>query len=253
MAPRVALALSGGGVRAAAHLGIAEVLMREGIAVEALSGSSGGALAGVLLCNGYSSKEVFGILGEVRRIDLLSRPRRDGMFSLGAVEALLKKQLGVTRLEALQTPCIVAATDLKQGRMHYFEEGPAATLAVASSSLVPFFPTVSYGDLQLCDGGFMDNMPARPLTGRGLPVVGVNVNPILPQTPRGILQKSYRTLVLMMAANIEASKRYCDLYLEVEACGGINIFDTSQMRRAYDAGAAEAERRLPELMALADR
>jgi NTE family protein len=240
----VALALSGGGVRAAAHLGIVEVLRQEGFSFEVISGSSGGALAAVLLSDGYAPREVLEIYREINRFDLVRHFRRGGMFSLDAIETHLGKYLSVDRIEALATKCIIASTDLTEGRIHYFDKGPAAKLAVASSSLIPFFAPVTYENYKLCDGGFMDNMPTKPLAGRGLPVLGINVNPILPQTTKNVMQTSYRVLILMMAANIEASKAFADIYLEVEGCADINILDISQLDAAYDAGVAEAEKAL---------
>lgn len=246
MVPRktVALALSGGGVRAAAHLGVIDVLQREGFSVDVISGSSGGALAAVLLCDGYAPREVLEIFRSLRRIDLVRHFRRGGMFSLKGIEALLQRHLSVSYLEDLRTGCVIAATDLTEGRIHYFDKGPAAKLAAASSSLIPFFAPVRYGALSLGDGGFMDNMPTKPLASRDLPVIGINVNPILPQHPNNVMQTTYRTLILMMAANINASKLFCDAYIEVEGCAEINIFDMTQFDRAYDAGISAAENAL---------
>jgi len=242
----VALALSGGGVRAVAHLGVVEVLRREGFTVEALAGSSGGALAAVLLCDGYAPRDALEVYRTIRRIDLVRHFRRGGMFSLDAVEALLTKHLSVTYLEDLRTECVIAATDLCAGRIRYFDKGPVARLAVASSSLVPFFAPVRYGALQLADGGFMDNMPTKPLAGRDLPVIGINVNPITPQEPKNVMQTTYRTLVLMMAANIEASKGCADAYIEVEGCAEINIFDMTRLDDAFEAGIRAAEKALEQ-------
>jgi len=241
---KIALALSGGGVRAVAHLGVIEVLQREGFGIEIISGSSGGALAGALLCDGYTPREVLEIYRGVRRIDLVRHFRRGGMFALKAIERLLSHHLSVEYLEDLKTPCIIAATDLSEGRIHYFDKGPVAKLAGASSSLIPFFAPVHYGALQLCDGGFMDNMPTKPLKERDLPVIGINVNPIVPQSPKHVMQTTYRALVLMMAANIEASKAYADAYIEVQGCAEINIFDLSQLDAAFNAGVREAEQAL---------
>ena len=238
---RLALALSGGGVRAVAHLGIVEVLLEAGYAIEVIAGSSGGALAGALLCDGYTPREVLEIYRSVRRFDLIRHSRKGGMFSLDAIERLLGRHLSVTHLEALQTDCIIAATDLTEGRIHYFDKGPVAKLAGASSSLIPFFAPVRYGALQLADGGFMDNMPAKPLTRWDIPVIGINVNPILPQSPKHVMQTTYRALILMMAANIEASRRYADVYIEVQKCGEVNIFDMAKRDMLFDAGRKEAE------------
>lgn len=245
----LALALSGGGVRAVAHLGVVEVLLRAGYGIEVIAGSSGGALAGALLCDGYAPREVLEIYRSVRRIDLVRHSRKGGMFSLDAIERLLGRHLSATYLEDLETECIIAATDLMEGKVHYFDKGPVAKLAGASSSLIPFFAPVRYGALQLADGGFMDNMPTKPLTERDMPVIGINVNPILPQEPKNVMQTTYRALILMMAANIEASRRYADVYLEVLKCGEVNIFDLGKLDVLFEAGMRTAEAALPEIEA----
>ncbi len=250
---KLALALSGGGVRAVAHLGVVEVLRREGWEIEVFSGSSGGALAAVLLCDGYAPREILEIFRTLGRGDLFRRSAKGGLLSLRAVQELLETRLRRELIEDFPTECVIATTDMYEGRVHYFDKGPAAKLAVASSSLVPFFPPLPYGGLQLADGGFMDNMPAKPLFERDLTVVGVNVNAVLPRYSRNVFQTTYRTLILMMAANVEASKRYCDLYLEVPGCADINIFDTYRLDAAYDAGIEAAEASLETLRTLTGR
>ncbi|WP_345990431.1 patatin-like phospholipase family protein [Sulfurimonas sp. HSL1-2] len=238
---KIALALSGGGVRAVAHLGVVEVLQQQGYEIAAIAGSSGGALAGVLLCDGRTPREVLEIYRELRRIDLVRHFRQGGVFALKGIERLLSHHLSVTDLEALQIPCIIAATDLTAGTIRYFDRGPVAKLAAASSSLIPFFAPVSYGGMRLGDGGFMDNMPVRALKDLGLPILGINVNAILPQEPKNVMQTTYRALILMMAANVEASKHFADAYLEVQGCAAMNIFDTTKLDEAFDAGRREAE------------
>jgi NTE family protein len=238
---KIALALSGGGVRAAAHLGIVEVLRQNGFEVAALSGSSGGALVGALLADGYAPREVRAIIKEVKAWDLMERSKKGGMFGLGRIEKLLQANLKTETLEELPLPFTVAATDLAEGNIHYFDKGPVAQLCAASSSLIPFFSPVRYGNLLLADGGFMDNMPTRVLKVHDCPVIGVNVNPIHPKNPDNILKTTYRALVLMMAANVEASRQHADCYIEVAGCEAINIFDLKQVDAAFEAGLKEGE------------
>ncbi|WP_345973562.1 patatin-like phospholipase family protein [Sulfurimonas diazotrophicus] len=238
---KISLALSGGGVRAVAHLGVVEVLQQQGYDIAAIAGSSGGALAGVLLCDGYTPREVLEIYRELRRIDLVRHFRQGGVFALKGIERLLSHHLTATHIEELRTPCIITATDLTAGTIRYFDRGPIAKLAAASSSLIPFFAPVSYEGMRLGDGGFMDNMPVRALKAQGVPILGINVNAILPQEPKNVMQTTYRALILMMAANVEASKHFADAYLEIQGCAEMNIFDTSKLDSAFDAGRREAE------------
>ena len=49
---KVGLALGGGGARGLAHIGVLEVLEREGIPIDVIAGTSAGALAGALYAQG---------------------------------------------------------------------------------------------------------------------------------------------------------------------------------------------------------
>ena len=55
--PKVGLALSGGGARGAAHIGVLKALEREGIPVDYIAGTSFGALVGGLYALGYSPEK----------------------------------------------------------------------------------------------------------------------------------------------------------------------------------------------------
>ena len=245
---KVALALSGGGIRAVAHLGIIEVLEKNGFEVEAISGSSGGALVSALYCDGRAPEEIVELIKEVKIWNLFGSTGRGGVFALEGIKKLLLDTLTTEEIGDLSRPFIVACTDLAAGKIRYFDEGPIADLCVASSSLVPIFSPVRHGDMLLADGGFMDNMPAGPLEAFGLPVIGINVNPILPKKPDNVIRTTTRALVLMMAANIEASRRHTDFYIEPAACEKINIFDLAKVDEAYEAGYKEAQRLLPKLL-----
>ena len=58
---KIAIALSGGGVRAIAHLGVVKVLIDNGFEIEAISGSSAGAIIGALLSDGKSPEDILKI------------------------------------------------------------------------------------------------------------------------------------------------------------------------------------------------
>ncbi|MCL5772035.1 MAG: patatin-like phospholipase family protein, partial [Actinobacteria bacterium] len=55
---KIGVALSGGGARGLAHIGVLEVLENEGIHISAISGTSMGSVVGALYCAGFSIKEM---------------------------------------------------------------------------------------------------------------------------------------------------------------------------------------------------
>jgi NTE family protein len=247
---KVALALSGGGVRAVAHLGVVKVLREHGIEISTISGSSGGALVGSLLCDGKSSEAILEIIQTVKLWDLTQRSHGHGLFGLQKIADMLRNNLSITDIAEAPTPFIVACTDLIDGEVHYFDRGPIVDLAIASSSLVPIFAPVSYQNQLLADGGLIDNLPAKPLQSLKLPIIGVNVNPILPYSPQTLFSTTVRALMLMMNANVEISKPYCDIYMEIKGCERINIFDLKRVDKAFQLGVETAYRMMPTIKAM---
>ncbi len=64
--PRLALALGGGGGRGLAHIGVLQVLGREGLAPEFVAGSSMGGLIGALHANGLLSADLVEVARKFR-------------------------------------------------------------------------------------------------------------------------------------------------------------------------------------------
>ena len=59
---KIGLVLSGGGARGFAHLGVIQALNEAGIFPDVISGTSAGALIGVLYADGYTSKEILKLM-----------------------------------------------------------------------------------------------------------------------------------------------------------------------------------------------
>ena len=244
---KIAIALSGGGVRAIAHLGVVKVLIDNGFEIEAISGSSAGAIIGALLSDGKSPEDILKIAKTIGKWDLMKGMRRGGIFGLNGVKEILYDSLSIKKIEESRCKLFIACSELLSGKIVYFNRGPIAELSIASSSLVPIFSPVRYNGMLLADGGFIDNLPTTPLRDCGLPIVGINVNPIVPKDPKNILNTTLRALVLMMNSNIELSKGHCDFFIEPAECDRFNIFDLHNAEDAYEVGISEAVRLLPKL------
>ena len=59
---KIGLVLSGGGARGFAHLGVIQALNETGIYPDVISGTSAGAIAGVLYADGYTPEEILKIM-----------------------------------------------------------------------------------------------------------------------------------------------------------------------------------------------
>lgn len=212
------LALSGGGARGIAHLGVLAALEELELPVARLSGVSSGAIAGVFYAAGFSPREILKLL-LATNVARLTRPAfsRFGLLYLDAVEQLLARHLGsITTFADLRLPLTLVATDLIAGESVYFNSGPLLPPLLASSAVPIVYRAVEYQGRQLVDGGLLNNLPVEPLLGQaGLRVVGVHCNPINHEaripTFRRLIE---RTLHLAINANTAARKAQCDLLLE---------------------------------------
>ncbi len=212
------LALSGGGARGIAHLGVLAALEELQLPVARLAGVSSGAIASVFYAAGFPPREILRLL-LATNVFRLTRPAfsRFGLLRLDAVEQLLARHLGSTiNFEDLRLPLTLVATDLMAGESVYFSAGPLLPPLLASSAVPIIYRPVEYQGRQLVDGGLLNNLPVEPLLGHaGLRVVGVHCNPINPQARipnfRRLIE---RTLHLAINANTAARKSQCHLLLE---------------------------------------
>ena len=89
------LALSGGGARGIAHLGVLAALDELALPVARLAGVSSGAIASVFYAAGFPPREILRLL-LATNVFRLTRPAfsRFGLLHLDAVEQLLARHLG---------------------------------------------------------------------------------------------------------------------------------------------------------------
>jgi NTE family protein len=180
---KVGLALSGGGAKGFAHIGVIKELEKLGLSFHCLAGTSMGALIGAW----YVAGKDFSILEEIARSkkwrDFL--PLREvfhsvksggGLFSLNSFEKFLENNLSNLKLEDLKTPFTAVATSLKTGKKVEINSGSLSQAILASSCIpVIFAPVEKNGDL-LVDGGIVDNFPVDSCFKMGAEIViGIDV------------------------------------------------------------------------------
>lgn len=218
LANQLGLALSGGGARGIAHLGVLAALEELRLPVARLAGVSSGAIAGVFYAAGFSPHEILRLL-MATNVFRLTRPAfsRFGLLRLDAVEQLLARHLGAKiAFEDLRLPLTLVATDLMAGESVYFSTGPLLLPLLASSAVPILYRPVEYQGRQLVDGGLLNNLPVEPLLRHeNVRVVGVHCNPINPEARIPNFRRLVeRTLHLAINANTSARKSKCHLLLE---------------------------------------
>jgi len=235
----LALALSGGGARGIAHLGVLAAMDALQLPVGRLAGVSSGAIAGVFYAAGFAPAEILRMLTSVRiaRLTRLSLSRY-GLLNLAAVEQLFISYLGADVTFAdLRLPLTLIATDLTEGVSVEFSEGPLIPPLLASAAVPILYRPVEYQGRQLVDGGLLNNLPVSAVQGRGMPVIGVNCNP----SNRAARITTFRSLIervlhLAISTNTTASKQHCDLLLEPEQLRTYRPLQYRQAQTLFNIG-----------------
>ena len=189
---RVVLVLSGGGMKAMAHVGALRALEECGLSPAEIVGTSGGALVGALAAGGLPYERLVPLVMGIRRADLVAPARAEvllkgldaaSVFKPGPLRALLRRILPVADFAKLLLPLQVTAVDLDSGELVVFGVGgrsdcPLADAVYASMALPPYFPPALIGGRRFVDGGIRSVLPLEIGAEAGADlVVAVDVGP----------------------------------------------------------------------------
>ena len=179
---KVGLALGSGAARGLAHIGVLEVLEKEGIPIDMIAGTSAGALIGALYAQGKNVDQIkdlaieqgskrFSLLGD------LTLPKT-GLIRGRRIEGMLRSIMGDLKLEDLRMPFTCVATDIVTGEEVVIRKG-LVWKGVRASVSVPVILTVArWEGRYLVDGALVNPVPVSVLKEMGANyVIAVNVTP----------------------------------------------------------------------------
>lgn len=232
----IGLALSGGAARGIAHLGIIEALAEIGYKPSAISGVSSGAIVGSLYANGYSPRECLEIIKKTSIIKAIRPAFNIGLLHMDKAEKILSQYLQITQIEDLPIPLYISACNIINGEYITFNSGDLIKAVIASSSIPMLFKPVHYNNMQLVDGGIMNNMPVDPLKNCKF-IIGANVNIIDPEIEvASFYMDVERSLDLIVTTNIKESIKACHLFIEPPRMKYIRIKDINRADEIFEIG-----------------
>ncbi len=178
------MALSSGGARGAAHVGVLKVLAENGIEPDVIAGTSMGAQVGGAYASGVGLDELetswrSSSFGHVFRTLFPTIPW-SGWSSGNGITRFLQKLIGDPRIEDLPMEYAAVATDLRSGEPFPIRSGSLVEAIRASVSVPGLFNPVWLDGHLLIDGGVSDPMPvdvARRLGADVVIAVDVLVDP----------------------------------------------------------------------------
>ncbi|WP_372769083.1 patatin-like phospholipase family protein [Lutibacter sp.] len=246
MNEKIGLVLSGGGVRAIAHIGLIKVLLENNIIPTQISGTSAGALIAALYAAGYSPEEMLSFFEETPILKFsLFALNKTGIIDSEKYIALFEKFFPLNSFEELNYPITITATNLISGNLEYFNKGELIKPLLASSALPPIFSPIEIkGDL-FSDGGILNNFPIEPLTETCTKIIGSFVNSITRIEKTEInssLKLLYRAYHIGLDSNYLTKFTNCDYVFLPNEVRNISVLDTKSIQHAYQLGYENAKR-----------
>jgi predicted acylesterase/phospholipase RssA len=171
--PRVVLVLSGGGAKAAAHLGAARALYQAGIRPVHIIGTSMGSVIAAALATGDDPAAILARFSAVKERDVLQLARLQlfkgiwarALLKSGPLRKAIVQMVPATTFQELAIPCTVTAIEVQTGREVAFgaggEDAPLHDVLLGACALPPYFAAARVNGRDFYDGGLSAVVPLR--------------------------------------------------------------------------------------------
>ena len=289
--PHIGLALSGGGARGAAHIGVIRVLREQNVPIDCIAGTSMGAIIGGLYASGMSLEEIEQAIDEIdwdsvfddstyRADKTFRRKRDDDEFlikrPLGFSDGKIKLPLGLVQgqkidlvlsrltmpvaliddFDKLTIPYRAVAADIVTGERVVLGSGDLATAIRASMSIPAAMAPVQIDGRMLVDGGIAANLPIAVVREMGADIViAVDIStPLKTHDELGsVLSIAEQLSGLLTSRNVEAEiATLTEADVFIEPdLGDIATADFDRLREAVPTGRLAAIENLNRLQELA--
>ncbi|HLF29388.1 MAG TPA: patatin-like phospholipase family protein [Anaerolineae bacterium] len=258
----VGLALSSGGAKGIAHVGVLKALMGADVPIDLVAGSSAGALFGALFCAGKSIEEIIAFARELRRIIRLRGGLWDFMLppTAGLIHGIktarfIDKALGGKTFDDLRIPLYVVAADITVGEQVVFNWGSVAEAVRASIGIPGIFAPWAWNGRYLVDGGVVNPVPISVLQERGADLI---LTSSVVRTPeeRGLIPPNVRrpNFIELMTAMMGAMEGEIlkmrlpevDVFIHPKV-DGFNALDYDRAEELIEIGEFAAREQLPAI------
>lgn len=239
----IGLALGGGSLRGAAHIGVLKALTKRGMKVTHLAGTSAGAIvAGLYACGvaPWRIEETFHDLSIRKMLDL--KIGKQGFTGQRIYDKLLRLTEG-RHFSDLSIPLAVVCVDLVSGQLVVIRTGEIATALRASIAIPGVLAPVERENQLLVDGYVLNNNPADVVKSIGASyVVAVEVSRLPEQRTGHVFSHLSRYLsIASQHMTAQQLNEHADLIIDIDL-SHIGRFDFSALAETIKLGEEEAHR-----------
>lgn len=263
---KVGLALSGGGMKGLAHIGVLKVLEKYKIPIDMISGTSMGALIGSLYaCQPNAKKLEHDVLSENIEKLLDYTLSSHGIIKGNKIEEFLRVRMNNITFDKLKIPTFITAFDLDKKREVIYSRGDVTQAVRASISIPGIFIPVENNNEIIVDAGLVDPVPTEVLRKNGADIIiAVNVSgyrekPTLYNQKAkkqrvnkrmpSMINATLKSISIMGAelAHADIKRSKIDFVIDVNL-EGIELFDYKKAGKIIKKGEATAKASLKKII-----
>ena len=215
---RLGIAFGGGSMHGIAHVGVLKAFAEKGVNFQFITGTSAGAIIGVLAAAQLPVSEIELVARRVEWPGVLSLSWSGrGLMQNAKLRSLIDTALGDRRLEQLPISFGAIATDVASGERVIIRNGPAGAAVSASCSIPVIFEPIKIDGRDLVDGGLTEPVPVVAVREMGADIViGVDVayRPNEDQF-QGLTGFAFQTMHIMANALINEQIRHADVAIRM--------------------------------------
>ena len=271
---KLGLAMSGGGIKGAAHIGVIQALQEENIKVDIVGGTSIGSIVAALYAMEYTPKEMLKLFNYFSKLifknsAMYTDPRGKKLLSIqagglysGENIAFAIEEAGkyknIKKLQDLKIPIVIPAVDLRDSEKYvftnmgkindkYLNKADISIAVRASSSYPAIFAPCIYNKHKFVDGGILDNIPVEEVKKIGADKV-IAVRFKLNKTSRTIgLRSTLNKAIDIMFSKIEGEEvKKSDYVIEIDT-QDVNPFDFKQFNKCYKYGYLQTKKEIANI------
>lgn len=275
------LALSGGGIRGAVHIGVLKALEENNIKVDIIGGTSSGSLVASLYAMGYSPIHIYElfkrygkIITNMEKVTILNgvggyiinkKFNISGLNDGKAIEELYNEfaeKKKIYKMSDMKMPIAIPTIDVNDGKEYVFTNIDSKNKSYkkyitnitvgeavrASSSFPAIFCPCEFENHIFLDGGTINNIPVSEVKKLGAKkVIAVKFDPIKIDNQSNVMDIVLRTIDIMGNKIIEKDLEKCDLILNIPTDDEIGFLDSNQIENCYKFGYKTTMEKMEEI------
>lgn len=275
------LALSGGGVKGAAHIGALKALEEENVKVDYIGGTSSGSIVATLYASGYRPDEIYQVFknnfNKIKYIDIKNIFKLlygliikgniiiDGLNSGKTINKLINKKCSeknIYNISDIEMPLVIPSVNMCTGEVLCFTSSKIRAFSdntvfcndveigkavQASCSFPMVFSPCEYKETKLIDGGARENVPWREVKFLGADKVLSIIfeSEVDKNCCKNLVDVAFRSFSLMSKelSKYELDGMDCSIKIKSKK---VSLLDMSKIDEFYELGYNQTKKFLKE-------